>query len=163
MVLQILADAGQVEHDVDVEFAQQRGRADAGALQELRRGDGPGADDDFAGGAGFVRLVAAQPFDAGRPLAGKENAIGQRMGDDGQIRALAGLVEQFLGRASGGLQVMGGMRSVVKDTALPLAANGAFSDVIPGRQAGNAFTAGCDLGTNGGRRAGVLVQAYHHG
>ena len=37
MVLQVLAHAGQVAHHADAMLAQQRRRADAGQLQQLRR------------------------------------------------------------------------------------------------------------------------------
>jgi hypothetical protein len=36
VVLEVLADPGQLVHQRDVEVAQQRGRADPGALEDLR-------------------------------------------------------------------------------------------------------------------------------
>ncbi|VGP23286.1 hypothetical protein SB00610_01474 [Klebsiella quasipneumoniae subsp. similipneumoniae] len=43
MVLQVLTHAGQIVHHRDIELPEQLGIADAGALQDLRRGNRPGA------------------------------------------------------------------------------------------------------------------------
>ena len=48
MVLQVLADTGQVAHDRDAVPAQQRRRADARQLQQLRRLDRAGFKQDVA-------------------------------------------------------------------------------------------------------------------
>ena len=48
MVLQILADARQRMDDRNAELLQQRGRADAGELQQLRRLQGAGRENHFA-------------------------------------------------------------------------------------------------------------------
>jgi hypothetical protein len=50
VILQILADAGQRVDDRDAELAQQRGRSDAGQLQELRRLQRARGEHDFAPG-----------------------------------------------------------------------------------------------------------------
>ena len=54
MVLQVLADAGQVDDDVDAVLAKMRRRADAGEHQELRRDVGAGGEDDL----GVARMGA---------------------------------------------------------------------------------------------------------
>jgi hypothetical protein len=52
VVLQVLADAGQVVHDVDAERLEVVRVADAGELQQLRRVDRAAAQDHLAGGDG---------------------------------------------------------------------------------------------------------------
>ena len=95
VVLQVLADAGQVEHQRHVQVAQQRRRADAGTLQDLRRGDGPGAQQHLAAGAGLFRLagIAAQVGHAAGAQAVEQDALGEGVGADGQVRPLASLVQ----------------------------------------------------------------------
>ena len=48
MVLQVLADAGQVVDDRNPDCREVARRADTGDLQEVRRVDGAAADDDLA-------------------------------------------------------------------------------------------------------------------
>jgi hypothetical protein len=48
MILQVLADARQVVHDLDARFPQVRRRADARQEQQLRRAERAAADDDLA-------------------------------------------------------------------------------------------------------------------
>ena len=48
VVLQVFPDARQIVHHVDVQAFQQRRRADARTLQNLRRGDGAGVQQHFA-------------------------------------------------------------------------------------------------------------------
>ncbi len=69
MVLQVLADAGQVVHRLDADRLQMIGRADAGEHQEFWRADGARADDDFSRGAQDFRLGAGlgDDLDAGAP------------------------------------------------------------------------------------------------
>ncbi|MCY1359422.1 hypothetical protein D9M69_459920 [compost metagenome] len=95
VVLEVLADARQVVHHRHAEIAQQRRRADAGTLQQLRRGDGAGAHQHLAARAHFLQRVVVA-LQIGRPdgaLAVEQDAVGQRVGDDGQVRPLAGLVQ----------------------------------------------------------------------
>ena len=49
MVVEVLADAGQVRDDVDAVRAQVIRRPDPREQQELRRPDRPSAHDDLAG------------------------------------------------------------------------------------------------------------------
>ena len=58
MVLQALADAGQVMEDVDADLAEMLGVADTGQLQQVRRVDGAAAEDDL-GAAGAAAAAAA--------------------------------------------------------------------------------------------------------
>ena len=51
MVLQIFADGGQRVGGVNAMLAQQRGIADAGELQQMRRIHRAGRQDDLAAGA----------------------------------------------------------------------------------------------------------------
>ncbi|MNS75696.1 hypothetical protein D3C72_1092230 [compost metagenome] len=99
MILQVGADAGQVVHQIDVQAAQQVGRADAGALQDLRRGDGAATQQHFAARGGALRLVVVQPLHAHGALAREQDAVGQRVGDDGQVRARLGQVQVATGGA----------------------------------------------------------------
>src|SRR5207237_8453545 len=50
MVEQVLADTSQVVAHLDAEALEALALADAGQLQQLRRGDGPGGDDHLASG-----------------------------------------------------------------------------------------------------------------
>ena len=63
MVVQVLADAGEVVHDGDAARGQQRRRTDARQLQNLRRSDAPRGQDGFAGclrdASSFARLKGA--------------------------------------------------------------------------------------------------------
>ena len=53
MILQVLADAGQGVNQRNIELAQQFRAADAGALQDLRRGDSARAEQHFFISGGF--------------------------------------------------------------------------------------------------------------
>jgi hypothetical protein len=69
VVLQVLADAGQVLDDLDPERAELGRRPDAGELEQLRRVDRPAAEHDLLG----PRLARAAPparvLDADRTVA----------------------------------------------------------------------------------------------
>ena len=95
MVLQIFTDAGQGVDQRNIKLAQEFRIADPGTLQNLRRGDGTGAEQHFFIGHCFRRraAVALQPLDANGAFAVKNNVIGHGMGADGQVRAAAGLIE----------------------------------------------------------------------
>ena len=69
----------------------------------------------------------------------------------------------FLRRREYGLQAMGRVRAVPKDIALLPLVDRLLSDPKALGQDAGWFIAGCDLGTHGGRGAGVLVQGYQHG
>ena len=67
--------------------------ADAGQFQELRRVDRTGADDDLAVGAGFALLPVHRVSHADAALAFEQQAFGQRIGLDRQVRPPARGVE----------------------------------------------------------------------
>ena len=69
----------------------------------------------------------------------------------------------LLRRREHGLQVMGRMRAVCKNIALLPFVNRLLSDPEAQGQDVGWLVAGCDLGTHGGRGAGVLVQGNQHG
>ena len=67
MVLQVGADALGGCDDVDAEGREERGRADAGELQQLRRGDGARADEHLLVGCKRRELPTnGDALDAGR-------------------------------------------------------------------------------------------------
>ncbi len=88
VVLQVGAHAGQVVHHRDVQRLQQGRWPDARALQDLRRGDGARAQQHFALCMGGLGLVFEQVGHADGALAGEQDAVGQRVGDDGEVGAL---------------------------------------------------------------------------
>jgi hypothetical protein len=72
VVLEVLAHAGELAADGDAAGLQQRRRADAGELQDLRRADRAGGEDDLAAGSERRRFAAPPPTGATRtPLAGR--------------------------------------------------------------------------------------------
>ena len=90
MLLQVLADVGVVDEDLDAVLAQVLGRTDAGQHQELRRAVGAGREDHLARGA--------------RGAAGVLDADGAPVLDDDPAHVRAGLDGEVLvacGRASG--------------------------------------------------------------
>lgn len=88
-------------HHVDIQTFQQRRRADARTLQDLWRGDGTGAQQHFAPrfGVGQLIAVALQIVDAHRTLAVEHDMVGQRMGDDFQVRPRTCLIQITAGGA----------------------------------------------------------------
>ncbi len=95
VILKVLADAGQIVHHGNIERLQQAGRADAGALQNLRRSDGARAEQHLASRMRLVRGIARaqQILHANGALAVEQDAIGGRMGNDFQVRAVFRLVK----------------------------------------------------------------------
>jgi hypothetical protein len=86
MILQVAADALTVEHIIDAERAAIPAAGPTpGAMQDLRRADRAGAEDDLAARAsGFAALVgsarrAARPFDRNQP-------VDQHIGFEPQVR-----------------------------------------------------------------------------
>ena len=88
MVLQILADAGKIEHRFDAEAGQFSPRADAGAQQQRRRSDGTRRDDDFLLRLDFVSARPGHQFQpAGAAVIGYD-ALGHGAGNHLQIGAV---------------------------------------------------------------------------
>ena len=84
MVVQVLADPGQVGDDVDPDRAQMLGRPDSGEQEQLRGTDRAAADDDLIG-----MRAAGGPFDADAARAVEEQALCGRAGHD--LETLVGL------------------------------------------------------------------------
>ncbi len=78
---------------LDADRLQPLWLADAGELQQLRRVNRAGADDHFAGGARFALLAMHVVAHADAALAVEQQAFGQRVGDDGQVRPGASGIE----------------------------------------------------------------------
>jgi hypothetical protein len=93
MILQVGADTGQIVHHRNIQFTQQCRRADAGALQNLRRGNRTGTQQNFAPGVRRLHLILFQISHAVGALAGEQDAIRQCMSDDAQIRPLPGQLQ----------------------------------------------------------------------
>lgn len=136
VVLQVFTNTRQVVYNRDVEAFQQVTRADAGALQQLRRSDGAGADDHFLAGTGFNTLfaVADQVGHANGALAVEQYAVAQGVGDDGQVRALLGLVQVATGGA--GAAAVLGDRTVHRAEAFLLVAVEVFGARVTSLHAG---------------------------
>ncbi len=111
MVLQVGADAGDVGRDRDAVLPQQRGRAEAGELHELRRVEGAAGEDHLAIGARHMRRAAAAILDAGRTAAVEQDAGRERVGDDLEVGAPARLA-QIAGRGRAAQPVARGVLEV---------------------------------------------------
>ena len=74
MVLQVLADAGQVVHDVDAERRQLARVADAGELEQLRRVDRAAAEDHLARADRLAADARRRPRAFPRTRRGSTNA-----------------------------------------------------------------------------------------
>ena len=93
MVAQVFADAAQLVAHLDAGRLEHVRPADARQFQKLRRVDRAGADDDFPAGAGFVLLPVEAVAHADAALSVEQQAFGQRVGLDLQVRAPARRVE----------------------------------------------------------------------
>jgi hypothetical protein len=88
MVLEILADAAQILHDLDAEILQPCTVADAGEFEQLRRVDRAGTEDDFTTGFGQIIGVIAAIFDTRASTPFEHDPLRDGAGDDSQIGAL---------------------------------------------------------------------------
>ena len=77
MIAQVLADARQIVVDLDAQPLEALRLADAGQLQQLRRGDGARRNDDLAGSTGLAHLAAHGVAHADAPTALEDQAVGQ--------------------------------------------------------------------------------------
>ena len=88
MILQITADTGRIEHDLDAVLVEQVRRSDAGELQELRRVVGAAGDQDLLARACRAQAALLPVFDRFGAAALEQDALRQRRGLDMQIAAL---------------------------------------------------------------------------
>ena len=147
MVLQVVAHAWQIQDLLHARFLEPCAGADAGTLQDLWRGDGAAAEDDFAAGkggagAGAIDLVA-HAHGAG---AFEEDDIDHRARLDGERVALAGHVQ--VAARGGRAPALAGDEAVHGAEAFLLVA----VEVIGARVAG--LHAGLDHGLEEGVGAG---------
>ena len=87
VILQIVADAGRVEHDIDAVLLQQLRRPDAGELQQLRRVIRAARDQDFLARPRGAQIAVLAIFDGPRAAPFEHNALRQRRRFDAQIAA----------------------------------------------------------------------------
>ena len=88
VVLQIVADAGRVEHDLDAVLLQQVRRPDAGELQQLRRVVRAAGNQDFLARPRRAHAAVLPVFDRRGAAALEQDALRQRRGLDMQIAAV---------------------------------------------------------------------------
>lgn len=88
MVVQVLADAGQVRGHLDAELAQVRGRSDTREHQQLRRIDRAAGQDDLACGVGGVLDAVAPVAHTRRRGAAQQHLRHEAVGAHRQIRAV---------------------------------------------------------------------------
>ena len=91
MVLQVLADSGEVHHDGDAQGLEDLGVADTAKLEDLRALDGAGGEDGLLPDVDRVRLPAVRELYPGRDsllaLLLREDARNVRLSQHGQVRA----------------------------------------------------------------------------
>ena len=89
MVLQVAADAGDVEQRPDAERAEVIGRADARQHQQLRRVHRAAAQDDLALGARDLVPAVDEVAHAHGVVLVEDDALDQRVGDDVDVVLVA--------------------------------------------------------------------------
>src|SRR5690242_4184714 len=97
MVLEVLADAGEIMHDRDAEPSKIVGRTDAGQEEKLGRVDGSAADDDLGVGVGLLQLPPGQELDTPTTSTLHMNPGGVGVGQDRQVRTDARRSEESIG------------------------------------------------------------------
>src|SRR5690554_6973067 len=103
-------------HRLDAELVEHRLRTHAGALQDLRRGDGPGAEQHLAAGTHPLDLAAAPVAHAHRPPALELDDVGGGPGLDGQVLPPLRLVQ--IAASGGGAPPVRGDEAVHGSEAL---------------------------------------------
>src|SRR6185436_10982246 len=119
MVLQALANAGQVVRDRDAVPPQQRGGADARELQQLRRVDRAAGEDHLVARARYALAAALEIGDARRPSAVEHDARRERARRHREIGAPARRAEVFARRR--GAQTVADGELEITDAVLALA------------------------------------------
>ena len=100
MVLQVLADAGQVTNHRHAVAAQQIGRADARQLQQLWRLDRAGGQQHLGAAARRLHHAALAVAHADGAAVLDDEAGGLRLGLDAQVYAAARRLQVGLGGAA---------------------------------------------------------------
>src|SRR3982074_2317606 len=85
VVSQAFTNTGAIDERGDPDAAEMISRTDAGQLQELRRAESAGAQDDLLVSESLVRASAAAVFDSHGTAISDDHAVNQRLGDDRQI------------------------------------------------------------------------------
>ena len=88
VVLEVLADAGGVDADVDAHLAQVGARADAREHEDLRAADGAGRQDHLGVGGDRLADAAAAVGDAGGAVAVHLDALHEGLGAHGEVGAV---------------------------------------------------------------------------
>ncbi len=86
VVLEVLADAGQIVDHLDAGPCEFVRRSDARQQQELRRVDGAGAEHDFGRGIGLLHLAQPQILDTDGAAVLDQQARRQYAGGQRQVR-----------------------------------------------------------------------------
>src|SRR4029077_8109998 len=81
MILQIFADSGAIDDDRDAVVAERGGGADSRHHEQMRRLDGPGAQNHPAPRPNDAVLRADAAFDPGGAAPLEQDAYGQRLRD----------------------------------------------------------------------------------
>src|SRR5262249_36575115 len=89
VVLQVFADAVKRVPHLDAERLQHRAGADARELQDLRRADSAGRQDDLAGCHESARLAVLAQAQASYPLAVEDQLFDLRVRLDHEVAAMA--------------------------------------------------------------------------
>ena len=89
VVAQVLTDAGKLVDNRNAHFPEVIGRPDARQHQDLRRGDGAGAEDNLVA-VRLEYLAAALRLDADGRLIVKEHSAGHHVAPHGQVEPMPG-------------------------------------------------------------------------
>src|SRR5437660_824870 len=93
VVAQVFADAGQLVHHRDAERLEAFRLSDAGKLEQLRRGDRAGRDDDLTRGARLQGLALHGVAYADAARAFEQQRLCMRAGLDAEIAPRARRIE----------------------------------------------------------------------
>ena len=144
VILQIVADPGRIEHDIDAVLAQQFRRADAGELQQLRRVIRAARNQDFLARPRGSQRPGLAVFDRHRATSIEQDALRQRGSLDLQVVSALGGAKIRYRRARSSAVPRRGLEKPAPSCVAPLK-SGFF---------GNAgFGGRCDEGR--GERIGV--------
>src|SRR5437899_12294115 len=85
MILQVAAHPGPVVQRCDTELGEPVGRSDTGELQDQRRSDGAGRQDDLSFGPRLEKPAVLPELDADRALAVEQNLFDEDAGLETEI------------------------------------------------------------------------------